>query len=859
MEIRFLNKIQRWSKNKPIRMYEWQFSPHFWNLKGKWQRLKFSVTTRIFGLRSWDVSQRQSFFIGLEITKTIFWQVAWAIVLVVILAVVNHFLAPYISMIHFLPQMDAEAINSFMGIVAQVAGVFLGLYFTAISVVASTVYARVPGEIRELLTKEKVGNLYIRAVALTVAVASLLLVKAALGFTLNLLDVLLATLLILMAIFSFVRLGMRIFYFFDFTELAKQLDSELVRWSRSATTNGFCFYDPTFQAHYQKQAERALRTYDGVVTLAIEDKHFDGKALSELMVRPLILLQVYAKNKGSIPSDSQWFRRVYHHRNWLTTNSDEISMALRSGTSLQPELVPDLLWFEKYVVKMNGDVVKALIERNDMASAGAVVDNMQRTQFALAEYLAIDEAFYLFAGIRSQIEKMMSVEELTTDKEEAQLARLGLIDVYCLGVISILLGFSKTLGKMGSESLVHQMECIDWKKRKSIYIGLTSREVTGQLEYLQEHLSFEYKVEGKFISPLWYQEQIAAQGMVRFIERVTQEFVKQCEDVFASETERLISARKYLNVTQVIQRGLEACDKSIHHLGVINKVFEGFSTLRRVKDIPWPNHAHDELSNRILAVRECLISGFAKSSIELAKMPSKKNWPDYFGQCYSVLAEECNSSMAQQNETLFGRVFPAFFYAALSASDRLRTELAGRSDRDALVYISEPIEDLLHVSGYALVYSELDAKKYWEIVKDLWDRYLTSRDDPTEMVKLIINTVDFRKSVFAILPRATLRIGWQQKLEKRLRDGKILDEIGDYAPILGRHPRAPKHASKIIQVIARGTMGTIFSDGQDVFLATYIANRPEATGLKLPHSAQDFLDSLARLEVKDEHNDEETE
>lgn len=127
------------------------------------------------------------------------------------------------------------------------------------------------------------------------------------------------------------------------------------------------------------------------------------------------------------------------------------------------------------------------------------------------------------------------------------------------------------------------------------------------------------------------------------------------------------------------------------------------------------------------------------------------------------------------------------------------------------------------------------------------------------MVEFIISTVNYRQSVFAILPRATLRIGWQQKLEKRLRDDKILDEISDYAPIMGRHPRPPRHTSKIIQIIARGTMGTIFSDGQDVFLAAYIAKRPEATGLALPHSAQDFLDSLARLKDKDEPDSEETE
>ena len=45
-------------------------------------------------------------------------------------------------------------------------------------------------------------------------------------------------------------------------------------------------------------------------------------------------------------------------------------------------------------------------------------------------------------------------------------------------------------------------------------------------------------------------------------------------------------------------------------------------------------------------------------------------------------------------------------------------------------------------------------------------------------------------------------------------------------------------------------------DGQDVFLAMYLANRPEAPDLELSHKAQSFLDSIKRLERNDQTEDD---
>lgn len=125
--------------------------------------------------------------------------------------------------------------------------------------------------------------------------------------------------------------------------------------------------------------------------------------------------------------------------------------------------------------------------------------------------------------------------------------------------------------------------------------------------------------------------------------------------------------------------------------------------------------------------------------------------------------------------------------------------------------------------------------------------YLDNHQAPQETVGFINTTVDYRQSIFAILPRAPMRIGWKQRLEKRLRDEKILGDSSDYS-FMGERLIKPKHPSKIIQVIARGIMGNILHNGQDVFLATYISKRPEASSLTLPHSAQDLIDSLKLLE-----------
>jgi len=849
--------IRRWLRNKPQRLYEWQFSPHYWKIISVWQRIKFTFETRSFSAKSRIREQRESFSILGEISKAIAAPVLLAIIFIAVLAAIDYSLSPFPVLFN----LDEETSKNLLGIVAQVAGVFLALYFTAVSVVASTVYAKVPGEIREPLIKEKVGNLYIRAVALTVAVAILLLGKSAFGFSISFLDMSIVIFLSIIAVFSFIVLGLRIFSYFDPTRLAEYLGYELARWFKAATPKGFQWRNPSFQYHYQKQAEQLLMTYRKVTYLATHMEYFDGAILTRLATRPLLLLQLYISYKMCIPSNSNWFKRIYSHRDWLTADSTQTDLALRSGTSLQPESVPDLMWFEKNIGETLVQVFRAFAKENDFSSTADILDNIQNTQTVLSGHLAVDEGLYIHKIIQPLIFQIAffddpSIDDLQEDEGKSLLGRLGIIDLYCVGLINILLGLSDTLDKITLDNFAGTLDKVKWNKSGSVYTAQNPREVVKQLEDLQERMRFEYEAEGKYVTPRWYRNQIAARGMVNFIKEAVESLVVEYEELFTNQTKSLIAEKRYLSGAQIIDRGLEACNKFIFHVGKIQACYDRLSTLHRVKDIPWPGPDWDDLSKRVLAVREELIINLAKASVTLAEMPFRKTLPDYFGQSFLVLAEECNNAMAMGNDKLFGKIFPAYFVAALKAHDRLRTEIGTATNQQAaLVFITEPIEDLLHISGYALIYSELDGKKYWDTARRCWDSYFDNHNEPKGVIESISEFARFRESVFAIPPRATLRIGWQRKLEKRLHDENVFLDVS-YDPFPTRQRVRPAHSSKIIQCIARGTLGMISHDGQDVFLAMYLAKRPEVPGLELTHRARAFLDTIELFEQNDETEDD---
>ncbi len=115
---------------------------------------------------------------------------------------------------------EPSAYASFMETVAQIGGVFIALYYTALSSVAATVFAKAPSQVRNLFVGERTGSLYMRYVAYATFLPLALVALTFAGVPPLHLGVPCVVVLAAIAILVFVHLGQQAFNFFDPTNLA---------------------------------------------------------------------------------------------------------------------------------------------------------------------------------------------------------------------------------------------------------------------------------------------------------------------------------------------------------------------------------------------------------------------------------------------------------------------------------------------------------------------------------------------------------------------------------------------------------------------------------------------------------------
>lgn len=855
-----------WFGGRPQRTYHRQRYTLYWTWRGRLQRIRFRIGRNAFRARSWARSRRESASIFSELATIVVGRLLFALALVGGLEFLERVLLPrlfalagaYVSLpgggvVRALEslvsqlQLDPQVYADLLATMIQIAGVFLGLYFTAVSVVASTIYARVQGDVRDLFVREQVGNFYIRTVALLGITATILLATKALGYAPGVLNLALTALLGGLSILSFVVLGGRVFHFFDPVPLVEYVGRDLAREIAAVTPEGFRWQDRSFQHHHQIQAEKLLDTYGNIVHMATREDDLRGEALTQLANSALWLFRFYVQNKSRVPSDSRWFKREHRHKDWLTSSATELEVALNTGTSLVPEERPDPTWFEARLVRIVVRIVKALLERGDLRNAVEVYDGVRRTTHFLGRRMCVDEALELFRSLEEVTSEHAHDTdfgtEAVTSKGERLSFLLGLIDVQGVALVNVLLGLSERLRATTADSFGGAVSQIAWRRQGSIYDKGFPRLVVERLEELREGIETERALEGRVVSPTWYLQQLAALGFVRLLSEAAEKLVAELERAFAEEAESLVSDGRHLLAAQVIDRGLEACNKYAFHFAEFEGCFKRLGELRRVEDVPWPAPEWEALARRISAAKERLVRSLAECLPELAAIPRSEELPDYFGQAYTILAEESYYAMAGGDEDLFAKVFPPFFAGCLSANERLIGQFSDLDGKTAAMWSTEPLADLLELSGHALIYSELDGKGYWSTVEGLWDRYFSGHPNPAAVLGFLNDVVGKREQVFfGITPRGLVRTSWQQDLERRLRERGLVDDVFSFDPFHGKKD-GDKHESKLIRVLTRDRH--MFQEPHDVFLAAYSTGRPEFSGLELPHEAKALVDELA--------------
>jgi hypothetical protein len=530
---------------------------------------------------------------------------------------------------------------------------------------------------------------------------------------------------------------------------------------------------------------------------------------------------------------------------------------------------PDLMWFESYIEKIVIDSWKNLIDRNDYKNAYELEDGIWRTLDVLAYNSSIDEALHLSNIMKKNIfTKVHSIKiepmDLNKDQDDFRLI-IGLVDLYGLALISIILGISRRMMSMSPESFGKCIAEMKWNRSDSIYENAFPRPVIQIMEQIQKGIQFEIAVEGKIVSPEWYQQQLAARGLIIFFTKSIEKVALELESSFTGEVELLIKEGKFIIAAQLIQRGLEACSKFVSNFSEAKIFIDGFNIFQKINDIRYAMPKWEKLNARVDLIRENLVMAFATSLNSLAREEPSAYIPDYFGQGILLAAKECYDAMKSGNEEKFSAIFPAFFLACLSARDREFAQLEYQDKNMRFLISNEPILDLFAIFGCAIIYSELDSKNYWSIAKSLWDKYYASYEQgPVAVSKYFKATFEYSISIYAMLTllyqHAPLRLEWKRDLELNMQNRGLMKDRNTYY-LREERSKEPKHPSAIIRALEK--FYEIHSL-EEIFLGLYIMNRPEAKEIdwnkySLAHIARFFADEEREEEIINGEIRDETE
>ncbi len=579
-------------------------------------------------------------------------------------------------------------------------------------------------------------------------------------------------------------------------------------------------------------------------------QNLHGASLYILVSYTLDLYKFYIEKKFNIPGKSLWFKRIYRFKDWFTVSNFEVNIAIETVTPLRPEEIADYMWFEDHIEGIVTQSIRTLFERGDYRNALNILSQVQSSIELISERFAVDESLHLFRAIKAillDFVRKIDLSQMDARNEESKLRDiLTIVRIFGLSFINILLRFSRGLKDVKIEEFEQHIARINWRKTKTIYSNSLPHKVLEQLENLKKGLKFEIEIEKEIISPEWYRIQLAAFGFVIFISESVEEIVKELEVVFVDGVKDFISEEKYISVAELIQSGLEACHKFEYHIENIKECFEKFNNLRRAPDIPWPKIEWDRLRGTMTSVKENLITSLGGIVPHIVKFPSSEHWTDYLGYAYYSLLNECFFAMESGNERLFETVFSDVFDLHFEARERLQKKLADYDRETQFIYCTGPLVDMLEISGYAILFTELNGKHYRRIVEKTWDKYFglpeTRRD-----LKLIAGVFEYRHSFPSIFPRDFSRQHWEQRYrQKMVNQNLITEEHGFYYDPFNRE--LPKHKSPIIRAMIKNFDS--FSP-KDVFFVEYLLKYPELKEFDLPRQIRSLIKRLEEEKKRD--------
>jgi len=716
--------------------------------------------------------------------------------------------------------------------IAGTTGVFLALYFTTLSIVATTYSEPHHREIRNLIIENRVSRGYLFILAHLGTTCLFGLAFLAVGFPPSLLLMVYLLLIAAIVIFSFFILGRHIFQFLDPRFLASTPTKKFLKSVRNATVLGARWKLPSFQNHFKKQALGDLYKLECLVEFALSQSA-RREIVRDLCIQLLRLLNTNVSYSCKIPSLSMWFPRKRVYREWGFTSGIQTDFALRSGNLPQPEEVPNYLFVCEAISRMIRRSVEGLLSQQDYSELSEVLMEIHRVSGKLGECLAIEEAQHLLTKVREVLfsdSNGLSVIE-TKDRVQA----MSIAGIYGTCFLNLAISASQNLELRPAEAILSTWIDLKPARMKRLYSGSHPREVLRHLEDFRQCLLFERKTEGRVQSTARFQKEHIARRYADYIWGMSERLVLFINEHHVQPVRRLMKANAKWTTAELLRSSIETTKKigfRIAELGDLHKKLLADAVTKE----DWKSTDYDGLRKKLDVIEGELLLNVAQIAPSLTVGMDVGETPDYAGTFRAYLGDALVSKMQSQDVTHFESLFTGHFKTTLGVAQRHITRKDDHLLRSHRNVALDTALDLLDLSGLSFLFSELHGSSFYETVKKEWDDYFGAHSDGKLAIEFFYLAISMDLQLPISSPSATGRWRWERAFVAVMaRAGFNIERL--HSRWEGEEDVRTKHTSPIIQSIYPH-MGTMFHRPYEYFVAFYLSERPEAEGVELHYNAK---------------------
>ena len=824
----------------------------FWRIHGFVDRILFWFRSNIFqikyGLKEEKIKSNTLWYL-FQIT---WWQIFSAIIFAVILMVIDSYSHEFFKNFNLKIPDDSDYVT-LLATISGISGVFIGLYYAGISAVGSSIYARVPNNIRDLLAQDRYGNVYMRFLSFLTFLGLVLIALRIIGFSRIFLAIPIMTLFSGVGIISFVILGQRAFYLFDPTEFSSHLFEKLLRHLETVKAGGFRWSDKSFQNHAYKQAFLYLDTLHTLSDITSRETHLSGKPFLTLCENLIRFLIVYEKSKKTIPSDSKWYEQKYEHLDWYRTEDTHISIAHQTGTSLQPEVINNKEWVEGRVIPIIKDCLAVNLKEKRYNEVLGFIRNIDLYLESLAIEGRVDRALDILTDLSETILDIISPEskkELVTNEV---LEKLALIERCAVIPVNIALACRKYIEKLDADKVEKKLSKITWEKDAELYKHEFPTYCLPTLELFKPRLSFEISTEGYLVSPLWYQKELLLQIETNVFTENTSSLMSKGSNLYGSWISKTMHTKHPWLAGAVMSKEWEFWHKIDPQIEIWQAKWNDLSKDRKIKGLPWADFESEQLKAISKNRQAELLKLMSQQSLKLDFFKRPEGFPDYAGQFLHTTGEMSFDSLLTNNVSLLSSGFELYLYGCMNKFKNLCPKSVSgdwRVQQNLKIAIA-PLLDLLDISGYARLMADYHHNdQLWQIVVTAWDRYFKTNAE--SRLSVFAQSIRIAEGIFGIPHRSILRTNWNMAVSNRLSDVPRRElyqrnYIGSDTVI--------NHESALVRAFARERLGS-FLDGITIFVAFYLRTKEGAKELDFGRKVRNFQDSLDREQKKDQANDD---